>query len=89
VNGKMGLKLLAIAGYVGELAEDGEAALENIMDHGADYDVVLMDCQVCPDMACCLLSDARDGWIRMHSTDTAVGAEWSIAGLSTDYCSYC
>jgi hypothetical protein len=46
VNGKMGLKLLKIAGFDGELAEDGVVALSMITASGADYDVVLMDCQV-------------------------------------------
>ena len=49
VNGKMGLKLLSIAGYVGELAEDGAVALEMIQDPLNKYDIVLMDCQVTPD----------------------------------------
>ena len=46
VNGKMGLKLLSIAGYTGELAEDGVVALRMITKPGAQYDVVLMDCHV-------------------------------------------
>jgi Histidine kinase-, DNA gyrase B-, and HSP90-like ATPase len=48
VNGKMGLKLLSLAGYVGELAEDGAVALEMIQDPSKKYDIVLMDCQVSP-----------------------------------------
>jgi CheY-like chemotaxis protein len=46
VNGKMGLKLLKIAGYDGDLAEDGIVALQMITRPGVRYDVVLMDCQV-------------------------------------------
>jgi hypothetical protein len=46
VNGKMGLKLLKIAGYEGDLAEDGIVALQMITRPGVRYDVVLMDCQV-------------------------------------------
>lgn len=46
VNGKMGLKLLSIAGYVSDLAEDGLVALEMLQDPLNKYDVVLMDCQV-------------------------------------------
>jgi hypothetical protein len=48
VNGKMGMKLLAIAGYDAELAEDGEVALTKITESGSNYDVILMDCQVSP-----------------------------------------
>jgi hypothetical protein len=46
VNRKMGLKLLKIAGYDGDLAEDGIVALQMITRPGVRYDVVLMDCQV-------------------------------------------
>jgi hypothetical protein len=46
VNGKMGLKLLKIAGYDGDLAEDRIVALQMITRPGVRYDVVLMDCQV-------------------------------------------
>jgi len=46
VNGRMGLKLLSIAGYAAELAEDGVVALDMITRPGAKYDIVLMDCQV-------------------------------------------
>lgn len=46
INGKMGLKLLKIAGYDGDLAEDGTVALQMITRPGVRYDVVLMDCQV-------------------------------------------
>jgi CheY-like chemotaxis protein len=42
----MGLKLLKIAGYDGELADDGTVALKMITRPGVRYDVVLMDCQV-------------------------------------------
>jgi hypothetical protein len=46
VNGRMVLKLLSIAGYAAELAEDGVVALEMITRPGAKYAVILMDCQV-------------------------------------------
>jgi hypothetical protein len=46
VNGKMGIKLLSISGYEAELAEDGAVALDMITKPGANYDIVLMDCQV-------------------------------------------
>ena len=46
VNGRMGLKLLSIAGYAADLAEDGVVALEMLTQPGAKYDIVLMDCQV-------------------------------------------
>jgi hypothetical protein len=72
VNGKMGLKLLSIVGYKAELAEDGAVALDMIIKNESKYDVVLMDCQVCP--ACANLTiDAGDGWVGMHKTDTRVG----------------
>jgi CheY-like chemotaxis protein len=46
VNGRMGMKLLSIAGYLSDLAEDGLVALEMLQDPLNKYDVVLMDCQV-------------------------------------------
>ena len=48
INGKMGLKLLSIAGFDAELAENGIVALKMITRPGGKYDVVLMDCQVLP-----------------------------------------
>lgn len=48
VNGKMGMKLLSLAGYLSDLAEDGLVALEMLQDPLKKYHVVLMDCQVFP-----------------------------------------
>jgi len=46
VNGKMGVKLLSLAGYDPDLAEDGAIALNKIQQTPRKYCVILMDCQV-------------------------------------------
>jgi len=69
VNGKMGVKLLSLAGYDPDLAEDGAVALNKIQQSPHKYCVILMDCQVFSLFRNMIrMLDACDGWVRVHST---------------------
>jgi CheY-like chemotaxis protein len=89
VNGRMGLKLLSIAGYSTELAEDGAVALEMITKPGVKYDIVLMDCQVHLALITPNLTDACDGRLGMHATNTSTGNGREVSRAHTNCSSDC
>ena len=89
VNGRMGLKLLSIAGYSTELAEDGAVALEMITKPGVKYDIVLMNCQVHPALLTPNLPDACDGRLGMHATNTSAGNGREVSRAHTNHSSDC
>lgn len=92
VNGKMGLKLLSIAGFHAELAEHGVAALKRITQPDSKYDVVLMDCQVYSSLLLFQLAfsddvvDACNGWIGMYKANSNIGKRREITWSSTNNC---